>query len=506
MAATLFSRVLEYLQTLTVTQGQGAGEPLQVLPWQRRFIREVLRPEHRLSALSVARGNGKTTILAALACAYLVGPLAQQRGEIVLVAASFDQARIAYDHVLAFLAVEQGDPDWRIADSSTRAEATHLPTGARIKARGALPRTAHGLAPALVLADEPAQWNPRSSETMLSALTTALGKVPGSRMIALGTRPADPEHWFQRWLDGSGSDYALSYAPGPDADPMKMATIRAANPSLGHMPELKALILRDRERARGSPAAMASYQALRLNAGVSDTHYSYLLDPDTWRACESDALPPPDGPCVWGMDLGATAAMSAVAAYWPRTGRLEVMAAFPGEGMTLAERGRRDGVADAYLDMERRGELITTPGRTVDVARLCAEAHDRYGPPVAVASDRWREGELLDGLEEAAVPAADWSARGMGYRDQGDDVRRFQRRAIDGQIHTPESHLMRRAMSGCRVSVDPAGNQKIAKSGAGRSSMHRDDACVAAVMAVAEGDRRMAAETETGGDPGWVTL
>ena len=60
------SREVErYLAGLTVTQGRRAGEGFEVLGWQRRFIRGALAPGVGTSALSVARGNGKTSLTAA---------------------------------------------------------------------------------------------------------------------------------------------------------------------------------------------------------------------------------------------------------------------------------------------------------------------------------------------------------------------------------------------------------------------------------------------------------
>ncbi len=465
--AVSFAQVEQYLGGLTITQGPLAGQPLQLMPWQRRFLRAALGKGVSTAALSVARGNGKTALLAALAAAHVAGPLAQPRAEVVLIASSFEQARLAYDHALAYLDVYDDEgavrDEWRVSNSSNRCEAVYRPTGVKVKARGADPRRAHGLAPSLILADEPAQWAERTSETMVAALVTALGKIEGARMIALGTRAADPDHWFERWLRG-GADMALSYQAGEDDPPYLRRTVRKANPSLDHMPQLSQAIDADARRARQDASALASYRALRLNQGVADTAYALVLDASTWQTCETDDPPPMQGLCVWGVDLGATAAMSALASYWPETGRLEVMAAYPGDGeMTLAARGIRDGVGTAYLDMQRRGELILTSGRTVDVGELVSEGLSRYGPPDVVASDRWREGELLDAMELVGVPPGLWVPRGMGFKDGSDDVRRFRRRAIDGQVRTPVSHLMRRAMAGARVQSDPAGNAKISK-------------------------------------------
>ena len=87
---------------------------------------------------------------------------------------------------------------------------------------------------------------------------------------------------------------------------------------------------------RKTLSVLASFRALRLNQGTSDTTQSTLLDVATWARIEGDA--PRQGQCVWGLDLGTSAAQSAVAAYWPDSGRLEVLAAFPREP-SLGERG-----------------------------------------------------------------------------------------------------------------------------------------------------------------------
>ena len=118
-----------------------------------------------------------------------------------------------------------------------------------------------------------------------------------------------------------------------------------------------------------------------------------LLDAGVWQAAEGKAER--RGPYVLGVDLGATAAMSAAAAYWPETGALDAVAAFPAEP-GLAERGLRDGVSGLYVDCQRRGELIIAGQYTSDVGGLMREVLERWGPPAAVVADRWREGELRE--------------------------------------------------------------------------------------------------------------
>ena len=186
--------LIPYLSGLTITQGEGVGERMKLYPWERRFLKGLMATDGDC-ALSVSRGNGKTTLLAGVCASFIDGPLRQPRAEVVLVASSFAQGRIGFDHCKAFLGEKIRDKQiWRLADSEAAATIEHRPTGAKLRVIGCDPRRAHGLAPALILADEPAQWESTKSEKMVSALRTAQGKIPSSRFVAIGTRAESHSH------------------------------------------------------------------------------------------------------------------------------------------------------------------------------------------------------------------------------------------------------------------------------------------------------------------------
>ena len=404
----------------------------------------------------------------------------------MIVAASFEQARIAFDHIVAFLAGKLRDkPTWRVWDSPQQARIENRATGAKVRCIGSDPRRAHGLAPVLVLADEPAQWGP-SGDRMIAAMTTALGKIPNSRLVALGTRPASSEHWFAKLLAG-GADFAQSHAALLDDPPFRRRTWAKANPSMAHMPDLAGAIEREAKAASRDDSMLAGFRALRLNLGTADVMQSTLLDASTWGEIERDA--DMDGPCFWGLDLGTNAAMSAVAAYWPMTGRLEVVAAFPLEP-SLAERGLFDGVGGLYVQCAERGELQLFGTRAVELGPLFGFACRKFGAPAGIAADRWRYSEAADALNGAGVPLSEFTPRGQGFKDGAEDVRAFRRACLEGKVAPVESLLMRSAMAEARVVMDAAGNAKLAKSvEAQRRARARDDAAAAAILAVSLGAR-----------------
>ena len=56
-------RLIEFLETLVITEGARAGDALVLMAWQKKYIRGVFaRPGN--AALSIARGNGKSTLVA----------------------------------------------------------------------------------------------------------------------------------------------------------------------------------------------------------------------------------------------------------------------------------------------------------------------------------------------------------------------------------------------------------------------------------------------------------
>ena len=488
------NRIIKGLGRLRVTQGEGAGDALNVFPWEKRFVKGALSPGRTLCALSVARGNGKTTIVSALALAALVGPLRRPRGEVILVASSWEQACIGFRHILAFMrpAIDANPKRFRVQDSNNRASIEDRDTGCRIRCIGSDPRRAHGLAGHLFLLDEPAQWERNRADAMYSALKTSLGKIKDGRLWALGTLPADPVHWFRKMFEKGGADYAQMHQSGAGDDPLRPATWAKANPSLRYMPTLRKTIEAEARQAAMDPGALASFRALRLNLGESDVERAMLIDPGVWRSIEGDPVPATPGRSVWGIDLGGTAAFSAVARYDPAGGRLDGLAMI-GDDPGLAERGLRDGVGRLYLDLEDAGELLPQPGRVVDPATLVREALRRWGRPAALVADRWREGELRDALAAVGFPAATLVVRGQGYKDGGADVREFRRACLSGRVVPVRSLLLRSAMAEAMTVSDPAANHKLAKgSEGGRRTLARDDVAAACILAVAEGARRAA--------------
>ena len=492
---TLATQLEAYIEGLTLSQGRYAGQPFHLLPWQRRWLRGAFKPGVMDASLSLARGGGKTTFTAAIAAATVDvgGPLVQPRASSVVVASSFLQAKIAFDHVLAFLeptlAKYGRGPKgrFRVNDTVNSAMIKDTVSGASLKCIGSDAQRMMGNAPALVLADELAFWPAGNVDSMISALETSRGKIPDSRVLYLGTRAASGLHPFEKMLLPGGCDYRQVHAADTEDNPFSIKSWRKANPGLDHLPDLLAAIRKESARAAKDGEKLASFRALRLNQGVSDVRESWLMDPDTWASIEREDTPKM-GKYYLGIDLGENASMSCAAAYWPDSGGLSAIGVFP-EQPDLLTRGHADGVGELYVRAEARGELYQAGELVSDPAELLRLSLELWGRPARIVTDTWRLSKLKEVLGNAEFPPTPIECRRHGFLDGSADIREFRDAALDGHLYPTPSLLLRSAIAEARIIMDAAGNSKLTKSGHGRRRSARDDAICAALIAVAVGRR-----------------
>ena len=480
--------LIEWAGTMPVPSGDGAGEPWQVVAWQRKILSAVVRPDVQVIAASCGRANGKTALTALISRAFLPGgPLYERGARVVVVSSSHDRAREVVTDLEGWR-----QPGWLVANSHQVARVKA--GGATVRALAANPKTCHGIRASLVVCDELAQWG--QPDRLYAALRTSLGKRPGSKLLAVGTRPeSGTGHVFDRLLSGD-ADVSLTYA-ATEADEKAgrlgwRRTWRRANPSLDVLPSLEATIRREWADAKKDDQALAMFKALRLNMGVSDTSENVLISTEAWARCEVDVLPPRTGPFVLGVDVGGSGALTAACAFWPASKRLEAFACVGGLPDLLA-RGRADNVGTLYRDMARRGELTVHEGlRVPDYAAFVGEAVTRWGAPAVICADRYKEAELRDALDAGRMRRGlPLVLRGMGWKNGGEDVRRFRRAVLREWVAAPRSLLIRSALSEARTVTDIAGTPKLAKSTqGGRRGLARDDVAAAMILAIAEADRR----------------
>jgi phage terminase large subunit-like protein len=499
---------LRYLPKLVIPEGRLAGKRLKVAPFQRDFVKGAFAKGVQVGVLSIGRGNAKTALSAGLALAHLVGEIfPQPKREIIFAARNRDQAKTAFGFLVGFI---EGLPDedreqFIIRRGSKLEVETAENDGGLARVIAADGKSILGGAPTLAILDERAAWEREKGDALENAILSGLGKRDG-RALIISTSAPDDANTFSRWIDDAPpGTYVQEHRPAPGLPADDLDSLLVANPGakagIGATPEWLEAQAR-RAIARGG-SALSSFRNLNRNERVSSDDRSVLVTVDEWLAAEvsPDHLPARDGQVIMGVDLGGSRSMSAAALFWPDSGRLECLGAFPCNP-GLDDRGHADGVGGRYLEMAERGELVTMGDTTVPVDRWLASVVDKLEgqPPAAIVGDRFRHAEFIEALAGAGLSRVPFIWRGFGWKDGSEDCERFRRALFEQRVKTVPSLLLRSAFADAITLVDPAGNHKLAKA----RSLGRIDAAAATVLAVAEGARRQARPASKARAPTWA--
>lgn len=463
--------------------------PIKLLPFHAEFLREAWQPDIDIAALSIPRGGGKSWLAAQLAAEAIdpAGVLYQERVETVLVSGSLEQSRI----VLAFVkeALNASD-EFRWLDSTHRLSVTHKATGTRLRIISSSGKRAMGLSQfGLIIADEPGSWEVREGQLMFSALSGALGKRPGQKLVLIGTRkPAPDGTWWPDLLDaGSGHGIHVTERSAPPEEPWDAwPTIRRVNPVLNVNPSLRRRVLRERDNARRNPTLRADFEAYKLNRPV-DTFTEPLVKLAEWRLTEARELPARGRRCIVGLDLGATRSWSAAWCLWPN-GRSEAFAVVAGIP-DLAERERADAMPDGlYSRLVADGVLLVDEGLHQMRPQVLVDHLVACGiTPSLIVCDRFH----LPSLRDAVAGRWPITVRQTRWSEATEDIAAFRRLVTDGplSVAAPCRRLVKMALTQAEAKSDDQGSVRLVKRRGNRS---RDDVAVAGVLAAGEWARRAA--------------
>lgn len=287
-------RVIAFCEAfLYVPKGTGARQRLQLRPWQRDIIRALFTdPRPRQGLLSLPRGNGKSTLAAALG---LYGLFADQveGAQVLCVASDERQARIVFNTARRMVELEP----LLLEQTQIFQNRLYLPeSDSTLYPLPAEPGALQGYDPSLAIVDELHVV----TEQVWEAVSLASGKRDRSLVLAISTPAADPDSIMRRLVDHgrTGDDPAFFYreftAP-TGCDLTDEDAWKAANPALDDF------LHRDAIRATLKTSREASFRRYRLGQWVQDDR-AWMPRP-AWAACAAAGRSIPDGaPVVLGFD------------------------------------------------------------------------------------------------------------------------------------------------------------------------------------------------------------
>ncbi len=439
-------RVVAFVeQYLHVPKGTGARKRLRLRPWQRSIVAGLFDdPRPRQGLLSIPRGNGKSTLAAALG---LYGLYADgvEGAQVLCVASDERQARIVFN--TARRMVELDD---RLAErTQVFRDRLYVPhTDSSLVPLPAEPGALQGYDPSLCIVDELHVV----TADVWEAMSLAAGKRDRSLTLAISTPAADSESVMWRLVahGRDGTDpafYFREFAAPTGCDLYDEEAWALANPALDDF------LHRDALRATLKTSRETSFRRFRLGQWVDQLDGAWL-PPGVWDACRDIRSIPNGADVVIALDGSFSQDCTALVA------------------VTIE--------ATPHIDVAACWEPpATDPDYRVPVADVEQAIRDacRRWQVREIVADPFRWTRSLQALEAEALPMREFpqSPQRMTPATTG-----LFEAVVNGQVtHSGDTRLARHVANA--MVKDDARGTRLAKTH--KHSVRRIDLAVAAVMA-----------------------
>lgn len=473
-----------------VPEGALVGKPIKLLPFQRAFIRSVYDNKDedgnrltKTAILSIARKNGKSTIIAPLVLASIIGPLAPKNAQIVSGAQSREQAAILFTAMSKMVSL---NPDMekrcQVIPSGKRLKG--IATNTEYKALAKDGSTAQGLSPYIAVLDEVGQCvGPRDS--FIEAIATSQGAHSDPLLFVISTQAASDSDLLSMWIDDAErstdpTTVCHVYTADKDCDLLDESQWAKANPALGVF-RSKVDLRQQLDKASRMPSSEAAARNLLLNQRVS--LLTLFVAPSAWKECGStiDYSLFETEPVHFGLDLSArndlTAAVASVRD--PESGEIHTIPFIFTPLDNLRDRSLSDRVP--YDQWVRDGFMFALPGAHLNYEMIAEELlrHTSSWNIASISFDRWRIEDFKIAAEKLNfAQEAEWIPVGQGFKDFSLRLEGLESLLLQKLLHHGSHPLLNMAASNAIVISDPVGNRKLDKS----KSSQRIDPLVALAM------------------------
>lgn len=501
---------------LRLTEGEWAGQPFHLEPWEED---DIIRPlfgwkrsdstrRYRRCFVWVARKNGKTELAAGIALLMLVGD-AEPGGQVFSIASEKDQAAIVFGKASNMVA--RSTTLAGLAGLETFKESIYCPQlNASMRPLSGKPQGKHGLNMSGLIGDEIHEWRSGELYTFVHDSAGARRQPLEFLISTAGVRGGYGEEvWDECQAIRAGdiddpSTMVVIYAADAEDDWTDPAVWKKANPNFGVSVKPDAFRA-EFNRARQLPRLENDFRRYRLNMwtdqmvrwlpidGIDDEgrHFGWdhCAGDRNWAELEEDLR---HRTCYGGLDLSSTNDLSALIWWFPaeEPGELPaVLARFFKPADLIDVHTRRDRVP--YRQYVKDGALYATPGNVIDYAFIREQVYQdaerfkvafsgawkREPSEGGLAIDRWNATQTAIELEQEGIPVVMF---GQGFASMSAPSKELERLVMANGFRHGGHPVLRRHAQAAAVQTDPAGNIKPAKD----RSLLRIDGIVALVMAL----------------------
>lgn len=439
------SRVCRFIELLTHTKGELAGQRIKLEPWQAFILttafgwrrREDGGRRFRRVYIEIARGNGKSCLSSGVALYCLVADN-EPGAEVYSFATTRDQAKIVFGDAKRM--AETNLPLRKRFGLEVLANALYVPsTWSTFQAKSAEGSTLDGLNTHLAVVDE---LHAHKTRAVYDVVETSLGKRRSSLLWCITTAGFDTSGicyevrtMSTRVLERQAIDetqFAVIYTADEEDNWTTLEALEKANPNWGVSvrPEMILSLL---AKAKALPSAINNFKTKHLDIWCSASNA--WMDMGAWAQCEDHSLRLEDFEgerCIIGLDLGSKNDMTAKVKVFPietdGPTRYAVFCDF-----YLPERAVENAVNSQYSGWAEEGLLHVTPGAMTDlnvVEEDLREDLSRFNVE-AVVYDPWQATQMATTLSEDDAPMVECR---MTVQNMSDPMKSVEALVLDRRL------------------------------------------------------------------------
>ena len=480
--------IIAFVERLKHYQDRWAGTRIKLEPWQCFILANIYgwvrkddgRRRFKKAYIQVARKNGKTIMLSALA---LWDVLTTKGGEAYAGATKFAQARRVTDNIYNFVKSDS-ELRSRLAFKRTEARIVNDMLSSVVAPVAADSNKLDGLFPSLIIIDEAERH--RSSE-LADVLQSGQGAASQPLMFEIGTSSTDFQSYgrieyeaCEKLLEGITQDenfFAIVYEYDEEDDWKDLTKLIKANPNID-VSVMTENIKAFRDEAIRNPIKEIEYRTKICNRWIVSST-SWIKD-KTWQKCIKNTkdYDLSNAIAVAAIDLSKRTDFTAYTTYFYLHDKKKFIAKhhfYIPEGQ-IEEKMKSDSLQ--IRTWIKQGYITATPGETIDYQYLYNDLEKDLAEYklLEIAYDEYLSGGLEDKFRNLAtmIPVAQGNKLSV-------PIAEWEKAILDNEI-IDNNPVMRWMVSNAEVKVGPTGLIQIVKPES-RKRSRRIDGVITSIMA-----------------------
>ena len=462
-------RICRFIELLTHTKGELAGQRVVLEPWQIFILTTVFGWRRRADGgrrfrrvyIEVPRGSGKSTLSSGVALYCLLADH-EPGAEVYSFATTRDQAKIVFGD--AKVMAEHNPALRERFGLQVLANALYVSsTNSTFQAKSAEGSTLDGLNTHLAVVDE---LHAHKTRAVYDVVETSLGKRRSSLLWCITTAGFDTSgicyevrtmctKVLSRLADDE-TQFAIIYTIDDGDDWSSMEALEKANPNWGVSvrPEVITSLL---QKAKTLPSAINNFKTKHLDVWCSAR--SAWLDMSAWKRCERTGLDLSDfegQPSFIGLDIGSKSDLTVKTYLFP----------FEEDGKDkyalfcecwLPSKAIETSTNSQYSGWVRSGYIQETDGAMTDLNVIedsIREDLSRFDVQ-AITYDPWQATQLATSLSDEGAPMLECR---FTVQNVSDPMKTLEALVIDGRIVHDGNPVMAWMMGNVEAHIDAKDN------------------------------------------------